>query len=480
MTKVITLILLTGTAYTGMAGGAVGWVAWPTEATDYYYAYDDASQAPFTYPELPEMPQAPYENYAIHDDPDAVMLNPYNDRTNKYYLPDSFWFFGNWYRPGLDLFISPDGWLSFDDPPDEGYPTPPAIIPPFPVADAPNELMAVLWEDYNLTTAAPPSDSNRIYLLYDSTSQILTVEWYKVQHSQNQHQYSFLAFLQMGGQELLMGEGGGLFYSGHLIHFMYNFASAGWDADGAVTGIEDYFGEAGIFYQGVIDTEDDDLHVIRMGYQKTFIHNITAIAILKPDTLVATQVPVEPRIVAANTGRESDVADAQVDIFDKDEQGVYTYHYTALHMNSGDYDTLFADPWTPGDIGETYTVRFWVNSDADQSSYSDTIYKEVRVIEGGIEELPGKAGFTFDICQLEKRSLRLEFSVPYRTNVNITLYDAGGRYIDNLIDIPIDPGTHTITWDGCDDRGHEIAKGVYLVCMEACGWSNVKKITLVK
>ena len=206
---------------------------------------------------------------------------------------------------------------------------------------------------------------------------------------------------------------------------------------------------------------------------------ITAIAILAPAEQVASQVPVEPKVVAANTGREALDATAQIDLFDSQMHAVYTYFFLGTHLTAGEYDTLTADPWTPGDTGETYTVRFWVNSDADQSSFSDTIFKQVRVTEGGIVEFAEQLSFTLYVNPLKNRSLRLEISVPYRTKVNITIYDAGGHRIAILTDTPFQPGTHTLTWDGCDDKGHKVAQGVYLVRMEADGWSDVKKVIIV-
>jgi hypothetical protein len=76
--------------------------------------------------------------------------------------------------------------------------------------------------------------------------------------------------MNLGGQTLLEEYDDSLI-SRHYIHFMYNECSDTWDADNAATGIEDIAGSKGIYYQGTIDTEEDDFHVIRTGYFNPYL-----------------------------------------------------------------------------------------------------------------------------------------------------------------------------------------------------------------
>ncbi|MBD3285979.1 hypothetical protein GF359_05760, partial [candidate division WOR-3 bacterium] len=227
---------------------AFGWVQEPTEATGYYYMYDEASEPPSFVAGFPSLPEGPYSNYSIRDNPEATKLEPYDDRALKYEIEDSFWYFGYWYRPGNHMYLSPDGWFSFDEMMGTWFPIPDKE-PPIPNSDDPNELIAPLWGNYNPTATPEPSDSNRVYYLYDEESRILTVEWYKVKYYEKELEYSFLATIQQGGRDLLIEDEYGILYSGHLIHFLYNTCTNTWNADRNITGIEDYTGQSGIYYQ---------------------------------------------------------------------------------------------------------------------------------------------------------------------------------------------------------------------------------------
>jgi hypothetical protein len=80
--------------------------------------------------------------------------------------------------------------------------------------------------------------------------------------------------VQFGGKKLLEELGGGEILSHHFIHFIYcNTTAESWSTENPATGIEDATGTKGIYYLGIIETELDSFHVIRIGYKgpKTYI-----------------------------------------------------------------------------------------------------------------------------------------------------------------------------------------------------------------
>jgi hypothetical protein len=50
---------------------------------------------------------------------------------------------------------------------------------------------------------------------------------------------------------------------------------------------------------------------------------------------------------------------------------------------------------------------------------------------------------------------------PIPAQINIALYDIQGRQVRNLVDEREEIGRHTVTWDGKDDFGNELASGIY-------------------
>ena len=242
-----------------IATPAFAWVQEPTAETGYYYMYDDQSDPPFSEPQLPPMP-----SYDPIWNNGGNKLAPYSDEPFRYLMPDSFWYFGVWYEPGDNLWFSSDGWVSFDPAAAAGFPDPPIVDPPFPVTADPNELIAPLWQDNDPTRTPEPSDENRQWYYYDVANSIVVFQWYDIQGNGTGNVYDYEVILQLGGQELLEVDDCGVLYSGHLIHFLYNTTSHGWDADNGATGFEDQTGTMGITYPA---ENLADGRVIRMGYK---------------------------------------------------------------------------------------------------------------------------------------------------------------------------------------------------------------------
>ncbi|MBN2378994.1 hypothetical protein JXM67_04245 [candidate division WOR-3 bacterium] len=239
------------------------WVQEPTEQTGYYYAYDnEETEPPFSEPELPPLPT--YK--PIHSNPEALDLDYYIDHACPYTLPDSFWFYGQWHVPGDTVFISPNGYISFDKVDHSDFPHPPFPSTPFPNQAAPNSLIAPLWQD-NWCGDTKPEDYEHVYCLYVSQTRILKIEWHNMIGIAASSVYDYMTELQLGGQELLSENEYGVIFSNHFIHFLYNSCSHSWNTDNGSTGFEDQTGEHGIYYpyENLIDER-----VIRIGYKNPY------------------------------------------------------------------------------------------------------------------------------------------------------------------------------------------------------------------
>jgi hypothetical protein len=74
----------------------------------------------------------------------------------------------------------------------------------------------------------------------------------------------------------------------------------------------------------------------------------------------------------------------------------------------------------------------------------------------------------------------IQFGLPSRSNVSLKLYDAAGRLVRTLFDGERDAGTFSVDWNGLDDRGHEVANGVYFYMLSTDEASAVRKLSLVR
>ncbi|MCU0613312.1 MAG: amidohydrolase family protein [Candidatus Eisenbacteria bacterium] len=72
------------------------------------------------------------------------------------------------------------------------------------------------------------------------------------------------------------------------------------------------------------------------------------------------------------------------------------------------------------------------------------------------------------------------FSVPRRLDASLRVYAVDGRLLRNLLHTSLAAGSHTLTWDGSDDRGLYVASGVYLLRLESGGWEHTTRVLLLQ
>ncbi|MFH1864594.1 MAG: FlgD immunoglobulin-like domain containing protein [Candidatus Eisenbacteria bacterium] len=75
----------------------------------------------------------------------------------------------------------------------------------------------------------------------------------------------------------------------------------------------------------------------------------------------------------------------------------------------------------------------------------------------------------------------LEYSVPGTGGrVRMDVYDASGRHVASLVDADKAPGVYATTWNGVNDNGVKVSSGVYFCRMQAPGFSEQRKLTVIK
>jgi FlgD Ig-like domain/Endonuclease/Exonuclease/phosphatase family len=75
---------------------------------------------------------------------------------------------------------------------------------------------------------------------------------------------------------------------------------------------------------------------------------------------------------------------------------------------------------------------------------------------------------------------RIEFELAKAEVVEVTIYDAAGRYVRSLARGAMGSGPHEYIWDGSDDGGSEVASGVYFVRVEGETQRSTKSMALVR
>lgn len=110
---------------------------------------------------------------------------------------------------------------------------------------------------------------------------------------------------------------------------------------------------------------------------------------------------------------------------------------------------------------------------------------EVTAVSGlvSVEELPVIPD-RFSLFQNHPNpfnpSTTIRYGVPYASKVKLRVFDLLGREIRTLFDGEQTAGTYDVVWDGTDYRGLQVASGVYFYRLDASGYSETRKMILVR
>ena len=96
----------------------------------------------------------------------------------------------------------------------------------------------------------------------------------------------------------------------------------------------------------------------------------------------------------------------------------------------------------------------------------------------------GDAPTTFKLAQNVPNPFNpyttIAYHVPETSHVSIRIYSAGGRLVRTLVDTAAEPGRYSAIWNGLTDAGEPVGSGVYFCTMEASGFSESRKMLLLK
>jgi len=74
----------------------------------------------------------------------------------------------------------------------------------------------------------------------------------------------------------------------------------------------------------------------------------------------------------------------------------------------------------------------------------------------------------------------ISFDLPRPGRAQLTVYNILGRRVNRLLDEEISAGTHSVVWDGRDDKGQAVASGIYFYRLETAGESLSRKMMFLK
>ncbi len=130
--------------------------------------------------------------------------------------------------------------------------------------------------------------------------------------------------------------------------------------------------------------------------------------------------------------------------------------YSTFVSNAGGPVAFTTDP-TNGDI--VYTA--YLTGEVRRISYTEVVGAGDPATSLVTEVAAGPNPFS--------RSASVTFRMSEAMDVTVRIFDAAGRRVRDLVTGPLMAGRHDVTWDGLDDRGLDVAAGMYFVRISANG-----------
>jgi hypothetical protein len=160
-----------------------------------------------------------------------------------------------------------------------------------------------------------------------------------------------------------------------------------------------------------------------------------------------------------------------------------------VYNNGGNYFTL-VDGWDVENLRSRYCDgprgRHWYYYNA-----LNNIFGTVCTITGsggGVNDVPqGGAQEFVDFMNLRNNPLvagqaTVELGVSKADRVEVKVFDVSGRLVRTLADRQFAPGKYTLTWDGVDNSGHQVARGVFFTQVRYVNRNitDARKLTVLK
>lgn len=153
----------------------------------------------------------------------------------------------------------------------------------------------------------------------------------------------------------------------------------------------------------------------------------------------------------------------------------FTLAHNSPCIDSGNPEYLYNDVYDPYRPG--YALR----------PAMGTCRNDMGAYGGGMKELINNSALIPDEYSLLQNypnpfnsSTTIEFSIPSREDVTITIFNINGQEIRNLLHSKIDPGKYKIFWDGKNNHGLEVSSGIYFYNIRSKSFYKTKKMSHIK
>jgi hypothetical protein len=142
---------------------------------------------------------------------------------------------------------------------------------------------------------------------------------------------------------------------------------------------------------------------------------------------------------------------------------------SAWNIETSDYDG-------DGDIDIAASLQY---SDS-VAIVTNRVYDDVKNDPGDDLSSPGHFAVKQNYPNPFNATTNIEFSLQKSVFVELSIYDILGRKVRTLVSEHLSSGNKSVVWDGKNERGEDVASGIYFYRIEAGEFTDSKKMVLVK
>jgi hypothetical protein len=141
-------------------------------------------------------------------------------------------------------------------------------------------------------------------------------------------------------------------------------------------------------------------------------------------------------------------------------------------------DTFYVDRAFDPDIDNYYKVSA-LDTHGNESQYSLLGPEEITGTSGS-PHVPRTTYLEQNFPNPFNPATTIQFAIAKPGRVSLGVYDVTGRPVRTLVEGWKEPRFYSASWDGRDEKGNPVASGVYLYKLEGPGYSETKKMVLLK
>ena len=119
-------------------------------------------------------------------------------------------------------------------------------------------------------------------------------------------------------------------------------------------------------------------------------------------------------------------------------------------------------------------------NDLENQNFQHFIYIDNSELKHLLDGLPFRYSLEQNYPNPFNPNTKIRYVLEMDSFVEITIYDLLGNIIKKLVSNQKNIGSHYIAWDGTNDQGKTVSPGIYLYRIDADGYTQTKKMLLLK